>query len=311
MAIGDIGLSSSMRSNLHSLQTTARLLGSTEEKLSTGKRVNTAVDNPANFFAAQSHTTRANLLSGLKDNISEAIQTIKTADSGIKGVLNLIESIRGVVTQARSANNDSVNSATTLDGTTDGLSAGTSGLVGQYNRLVEQLNNLVIDSSYKGTNFLMSGSVTQTVNFNENATTKIVMSGFNSSASGLGISGGGAAAAFMSASGAAGVSNSGSLMSGDLVGVANLNSIEASLNTAIATLQTKASELSANLSALTARQTFITEMVNTLVVGSTKLTEADSNEEGANLLSLQTKQSLGTTALSISSQAEQSILRLF
>jgi flagellin-like hook-associated protein FlgL len=52
-------------------------------------------------------------------------------------------------------------------------------------------------------------------------------------------------------------------------------------------------------------------MVNTLVTGATKLTEADTNEEGANLLSLQTKQSLGTTALSISSQAEQSILRLF
>jgi flagellin len=77
MAIGDIGLSSSMRSNLISLQTTARLLGETQEKLATGKRVNTAVDNPANFFAAQGHTSRANQLTGLKDNISEAIQTVK------------------------------------------------------------------------------------------------------------------------------------------------------------------------------------------------------------------------------------------
>ena len=311
MAIGEIGLTSSMRSNLISLQTTARLLGSTEERLSTGKRVNTAVDNPANFFAAQGHTTRANLLTGLKDGISESIQTIKAADSGIKGVLTMIESLRGVVAQARSANNDSVNSAITLDGTADGSSAGSSGLVGQYNRLVEQLNNLVMDSSYKGTNFLMSGDVTLTANFNENASTKIVMSGFNSSASGLGISGGGSAAAGMSASGALNVANNGNLASGDLVGVANLNNIEDRLNTAIATLQTKASELAANLSTLTARQSFITEMVNTLIVGSTKLTEADTNEEGANLLSLQTKQQLGTTALSISSQAEQSILRLF
>lgn len=309
MAIGDIGLTSSMRSNLVSLQTTARLLGSTEERLATGKRINTAVDNPANFFAAQSHNTRANLLTGLKDGISEAIQTVKSADTGIKGVLTMIESLRGIVTQARSANNDSVNSAVTLDGTADGSSAGASGLVGQYNRLVEQLNNLVADSSYKGTNFLMSGDVTLTANFNENATTKIVMSGFNSSASGLGISGGGTT---MSASGAgAGATASGSLMSGDLVGVANLNNIESRLNTAIATLQTRASELAANLSTLTARQSFITDMVNTLVVGATKLTEADTNEEGANLLSLQTKQQLGTTALSISSQAEQSILRLF
>jgi flagellin-like hook-associated protein FlgL len=241
-------------------------------------------------------------LSGLKDNISEAIQTVKSADSGIKGVLTTIEALRGILTQARSAINDTVNSAITLAGAAAG---GASGLTGQYNRLIEQLNNVVTDSSYKGTNFLTSGSVTLTVNFNENASTKIVMSGFNSGASGLAISGGGSTALQVVAG------TSGNITSADLDTVAELDLVEKSLNTAIATLQTKASELSANLSTLTTRQTFITEMVNTLQVGATKLTEADTNEEGANLLSLQTKQSLGTTALSISSQAEQSILRLF
>jgi flagellin-like hook-associated protein FlgL len=90
-----------------------------------------------------------------------------------------------------------------------------------------------------------------------------------------------------------------------------LNGVESSLNAAIATLRTESGSLAANLNTLTTRQTFIGEMVNTLIVGATKLTEADTNEEGANLLSLQTKQQLGTTALSISAQAEQSILRLF
>jgi len=300
MAIGEIGLTSSMRANLLSLQTTARLLGSTEERLSSGKRVNTAVDNPANFFAAQGHTSRANQLTGLKDNISEAIQTVKAADSGIKGVLTTIEALRGVITQARSAINDTVNSAVTLGGSATG---GASGLTGQYNRLVEQLNNLVTDSSYKGTNFLTSGSVTLTVNFNENATTKIVMSGFNSGASGLAISGGGSSLTV--------AGTTGNITSGDLSTASSLDAAEATLNSAMATLQTKSSELSANLSSLTARQTFINEMTNTLVVGATKLTEADTNEEGANLLSLQTKNTLGTTALSISNQAQQAILRLF
>ncbi|MBU1666326.1 MAG: flagellin, partial [Gammaproteobacteria bacterium] len=266
------------------------------------------VDNPANFFAAQGHNTRANLLTGLKDNISEAIQTVKSADSGIKGVLTTIEALRGIVTQARSAINDTVNSGTIIAGSNavdaSGGFTGASGLTGQYNRLVEQLNNLVTDSSYKGTNFLTSGSVTLTVNLNENATTKIVMSGFNSGASGLAISGGGASTLTVAGT-------TGNITAQDLDSATELNAIEATLNTAIATLQTKASELASNLSTLTARQTFITDMVNTLTVGATKLTEADTNEEGANLLSLQTKQSLGTTALSISSQAEQSILRLF
>lgn len=312
MAIGDIGLTSSMRSNLVALQNTAQLLGSTETKLSTGKKVTSAVDNPASFFAARGENTRANLLTGLKDNISEAIQTVKAADNGIKGVLSIIDSLRGIVTQARSAINDSVNSAIIIDGTANGSANGTSGLTGQYNRLVGQLNNLVFDSSYNGTNFLMSGDVTKVVNFNENASTSVVLSGFNSSASGLGLSGAGATSNGMSASGAGGGAQaSGSLTSGMLTSGAALDAIEATLNHAVATLQTRSSELSSNLAVLTARQTFITDMVNTLQVGATNLTEADTNEEGANLLSLQTKNTLGTTALSISNQANQAILRLF
>lgn len=297
MAIGDVGLTSSMRSNLASLQSTARLMGSTEEKLASGKRVNTAVDNPANFFAARGHETRANLMTGLKDNISEAIQTVKAADAGIKGVLSTIESLRGIVTQARSALNDSTTSDAVIGTAAD------EGLAGQYNRLVGQMNNLVEDANYKGTNFL-SGSTSMTVNLNENASTTIVMSGFDSSASGLAISGG---------ENAIGKNASGDIDASTLgaTGANGLDGIEASLNAAIATLQTKASELASNLSTLTARQTFISDMTNILSMGATKLTEADTNEEGANLLALQTKQQLGTTAMSISSQAEQGILRLF
>jgi flagellin-like hook-associated protein FlgL len=300
MAIGEIGLSSSMRVNLVSLQNTARLLGQTEERLATGKRVISAVDNPANFFAAQGHTTRANLLTGLKDNMAEAVQTVKTANTGIQGILSTVEALRGVVTQARSAINDTANSAISLGGSATG---GASGLTGQYNRLIQQLNNLVTDSSYKGTNFLTSGSVTLTVNFNENATTSLTMSGFNAGASGLGISGGGTTLTV--------AGTTGNITSADMDTNTELAAIETSLNAAIATLQNKSSELSANLSTLNTRQSFTTLMVNTLTIGATQLTEADTNEEGANLLALQTKQSLGTTALSISSQAEQSILRLF
>jgi len=297
MAIGDVSLTSSMQANLISLQNTANLLGTTEERLSTGKRVNTAVDNPANFFAAYGETQRANLLTGIKDNISEAIQTVKSADSGIKGILSLIESLRGIVTQARTALNDSVNSATILGG--QSAASGASGLTQQYNSLVQQLNNIVHDASYKGTNFL-SGNVTLTVNLNENATTKLVMKGFDGSASGLGVSGG-------SETGYGTISFV-NLASG---GGANLNLIENKLNKAIATLQTQESQLASNLSTLTTRNTFITDMVNNLSVGSTNLTQADTNLESANLLSLQTKNQLGTTALSISNQAQQAVLRLF
>jgi flagellin len=285
--MADITLTSAMRANLVSLQTTSNLLGMTQERLSTGLKVNSAVDNPASYFAARGHNQRAELMNGLKDNISEAIQTVKAADQGVKGVLSTIEAIRGVLTQARSALNDSLNSATTL-----------SGLTAQYNGLIEQLNNLRQDSAYKGINFLSGVSTTLTVNFNESATTKLTMSGFDASASGLAISGG-------SASGV------GTLTSASLASQTTIDSMEGRLNAAIATLQTESSKLASNLTILTTRQAFLTDMVNVLKDGATALTVADTNEEGANLLILQTRQQLGTTALSLSAQAAQSVLRLF
>jgi flagellin-like hook-associated protein FlgL len=79
MAISDISLTSGMRSNLVSLQSTVKLLDRTQERLSTGKKVNSPLDNPVNYFAAQAHTTRANTISAYKDTMNEAIQTIQSA----------------------------------------------------------------------------------------------------------------------------------------------------------------------------------------------------------------------------------------
>jgi len=286
MAIGDITLTSAMRANLVSLQSTEQLLGRTQERLATGKRVNSAIDNPTNFFAARAHTQRADLLNGLKDNISEAIQTVKAADNGVTGINRLIEALRGVLTQARSSLN-STTSATEL-----------AGLSTQYNELIRQLNNTQSDASYKGVNFLAGTAVTLTVNFNEQASSSLVMSGFSGTASGLAISGG-------SQTGV------GTFTSANLDTAPELDNIESTLNSALGTLRSQSGTLAANLAILSTRQQFITNMVNTLAEGATKLTVADTNEEGANMLLLQTRQQLGTTALSLSAQANAAVLRLF
>jgi flagellin-like hook-associated protein FlgL len=77
------------------------------------------------------------------------------------------------------------------------------------------------------------------------------------------------------------------------------------------TLRTNAATLSSNNGVITARQEFTSSMINTLSTGAENLTAADVNQEGANMLALQTRQQLGVVALSLSSQAQQSILRLF
>ena len=86
-----------------------------------------------------------------------------------------------------------------------------------------------------------------------------------------------------------------------------LDQIDASLTTLRDTSQT----LATNLSVVQTREGFTSSFINTLEEGADKWTLADSNEEGANMLMLQTRQQLGTVSLSIASQSAQSILRLF
>jgi len=274
MAIGDISLTSSMRNVLVSLQENSSLLDRTSDRLSTGKKVNSALDNPANFFAAKAHMDRASQLDGRKDAIGEAIQTIKAADKGVKAITTLIESARGLLSQARS----------TTD--TDAL----DDLEAQYTEVLTQINGIVDDSNYKGINLLNGDDLA--VAFNEDNSTNLTVSGFTATATaGLGIDAAAAGTAIDDA--------------------AEIDTIETSLNDALTTLRTNSASLASNLAILSARESFITDMNNVLTEGANKLTAADTNEEGANMLILQTRQQLGTTSLSIASQAAQSVLRLF
>ena len=92
---------------------------------------------------------------------------------------------------------------------------------------------------------------------------------------------------------------------------ATLDSKLGSLSDALGTLRSQASGFGSNLSIVQNRQEFTKAMINTLQTGADKLVLADTNEEAANLLALQTRQQLSSTALSLASQADQAVLRLF
>ena len=272
MAINDISLTAGMRANLISLQGTVDLLNRTQERLSTGKKINSALDNPTAYFASQALLARASDLSVLKDGMGQAIQTIKAADAGIKGITALIEAAKGLTQSARTAD-----------------TAGRAALATQFGDLLTQIDELALDSGYQGTNLLAAGS-SLVVNFNEDGTSQLTITGFDASATaGLGIAA--AAAAW--------------------VADANIDTAVTDLGDAISTLRTNSSVLSSNLNVVTNREDFTTNMIKALTEGSDKLTLADMNEEGANMLMLQTRQALSTTALSLSAQAAQSVLRLF
>lgn len=273
MAIGDISLTAGMRQNLLSLQETNKQTSITQNRLATGKKVNTPLDNPTNYFAAQGHLQRAGDLNIRKDGMSESVQMLNAANAGIKGIQNLINSAQGVATSAMATTNTLEQSA----------------YANTFNTLLSQINQLASDSGYKGTNFLTNGS--QTVEFGQRTgAATLGITGFVATASGLNLS-----------------TTSNTAWST----TAQIQTDAGKLESALSTLRTQASALSASLSVVTTRQEFTDSMINTLQIGADNLTLADTNEEGANMLMLQTRQNLGISSLSMASQAAQAVLRLF
>lgn len=502
MALNDVSLTSGMRSNLLSLQNTVELLDRTQTRLSTGKKVNTAIDNPVSYFASQSLTSRASVIDSLKDAMGQAVQTITAADKGITALTAMIEQAKGIAQSALSAaaetdgavtlsvgstisagTTDTVNITVTATmaagttvlvdgitltatagvagvnefrvtsatdtvastatailnainlatngfsdtfsasavssgvikitqydtagdptamvandvtvsaGATDALSAGTDGstiVVGgvtleatysealaaasnytlfyveattaatatnlatalstnatllaagysataddgvvslqletagvptdvttasvtgtltgiteadiprastelaslqtQYNTMRTQMTELAEDAGYKGKNLLSATALLRSVTV-EFEGADLTVTGFNATAAGLNIT-------------------ESTWITTPLDSTKIAADVD-KLDAALVTMRQESSKLSGNLSIITVRQDFSTNMINTLTEGSDKLTLADSNEEGANMLMLQTRQSLSTTALSLSAQAAQSVLQLF
>ena len=95
-----IVLSASVRQNLLSLQSTADLLATTQSRLSTGKKVNTALDNPTNFFTAQSLDGRASDISNLLDGIGNGVQVLQAANTGITSLSKLVDTAKSLANQA-------------------------------------------------------------------------------------------------------------------------------------------------------------------------------------------------------------------
>jgi flagellin len=407
--MSDITLSKAVRSNLLNLQSTASLLGKSQERLSTGLRVNSALDNPTNFFTAQGLNSRANDLSQLSDAVSNAVQTVAAADKGITAITKLVESAQATARQAlqtsATVDNTTYAAATTtgtttaasdlvaagvtngqtltitigstskviafnntgtagsgqdaavdLDGadnasgggddatlatligkintafgstvasatsnkltltagntsdsiTTSGTGATSLGLaastapvgtttaianpkraelVDTYNTLLTQIDDLAKDSSFNGVNLLNGDNLS--VLFNEDGSSKLDITGVTDDSSGLGLT---------------------SLASTAFDTNSSINSTLDDLKDSIETLRGQSAKFGSNLSVVETRQDFTKNMINVLQTGASNLTLADSNEEAANVLALQTRQQLSSTALSLASQADQNVLRLF
>jgi len=270
----DIVLTAGVRANLLQLQKTSDLITSTQTKLATGKRINNALDNPVNYFTAAGLQNRAGDLSNLLDSMGSAFNTIQAANNGITSITKLVQSAQALVSQAQQTSDTTVR----------------AGLAAQFDAILSQIGTLSTDSGFNGINLLDSNnSANLTVTLNESGTSTVTIQAVDFSATGLNIN----------------TSGNSWATTGDI------QLASADLTTALITLRSQAQAFGSNLSTVQIRQDFTKAMINTLQTGADNLTLADSNEEGANLLALQTRQQLSTTALSLASQASQAVLRLF
>ena len=119
--MSDITLTAGIRNNLLSLQQTSRDLTTTQEHLATGKKVNSAADNPSAYFTSQNLTNSANSLSSLLDQIGQGLQTIDAATNGLQGITSLLQQALSTVQQAQS---DPFATAAATTGTVNLATAG-------------------------------------------------------------------------------------------------------------------------------------------------------------------------------------------
>lgn len=268
----DISLSAGMRASVLALQENASLFDTTQTRLATGKAVNSALDDPLKYFSAQGNTFRSSAFSSLKSDMNQAIQTIQSANNGITTITSLVKQAIALANQA---------AATSDTNTIASLST-------QYSSMLVQISAVAADASYNGTDLINGTSSSLTVSFSPtNTSSSVKVTGVDTTYTGLSLT---TSAWTAQTSSAAAIT---------------------ALNGALTTLQTDAQSLSANNAVIQARIDFTTNMVNTLSQGADKLTLADLNQEGANMLALQTQQALATNSLRLASQASQGVLRLF
>ncbi|HOT82359.1 MAG: hypothetical protein KF815_12940 [Rhodospirillales bacterium] len=270
-----------MRNNLLSLQKTNSLLETSQLRLSTGLKVNSALDDARSFFTAQGLNNRATDLGRLVDGMGQSVQTVKAADTGVTAMTKLMEQADSIVTQAK----EHLNSG---GAATD---AEIAAFEKDFDALMSQMEGVLEDANYRGINLLTSDKLVTQFNEDNSNTFEIAGAGFGTG-TGLGVTWSSATTDWTNA---------------DLT---SFESRATEISDALTKLRNFSSSLSNGLSIIETRDEFTKSMIEQLQEGADKLTLADPNEEGAKLLALQTRMQLGVSAMSMSAQSQQSVLQM-
>ena len=227
-----ISLTQAVRGNLLSLQRTSTGIDQTQTRLSTGLRVSSAIDDAAAFFTARAFDNRASDLESLKSNIDLAISTIQAAIDGIDAITDIVQQAKGIASAAKATGDTNERST----------------LAVQFNELLSQINSIANDSTFNGLNLLQATPDNLAVEFNEDNTSNLTITGLDATTATSGIN-------------IAVAANNFGLN-------ANIDTALTSISSALTTLRSNASTLGSNNTILTTRLDFTKNLVNTLETGS-------------------------------------------
>lgn len=267
-------LTESIRNNLLTLQSTARVREQSSRQLASGLKVQRAVDDAVSYFQARTLTDRVSDLFEVKNNIGQALSAVESSLVGVEALDRLASQMRGIALSVRG-------------GTAEDRAA----VAQQYDELRNQLGHLANDTSYQGASLINNKPDNLTVVLNETGTSEVTIEGSASDAEGLGIQ-----------------SAVGSF--GGFATDADIDAAAAQINDTLAQLRTSAASFGSDVALLSVRENFSDRLSETLETGAGKLINADLNESAAVQLSSQVKQQLGTSTLRLAAEAEQLVTQL-
>ena len=269
-----VSLSPSTRLTLLERIEIARERDQASNRLATGQRVNRIADDPQDFLRASALASRVNSLLDAKANIGQAISSLETAQVGLEAVEKLGQQLKGIAYAAQSA-----------------TGAERDALVAQFDVTRQQLDKLVSDVSYQGTNLISNPADSQRVNLNDQPGTDLTVDGQASDVASLNVG----------------------TATTDYNSFASITDVEtaiAAVDDALSSVRANASRIGNNAAILTTRETFTQELADTLQHGADELLQADINLEGARLLAANVRHDLGLSSQQISARSESLIVEL-
>ncbi len=266
---------------LQNLNVTGSELGVAQQRISTGRKVDSAKDNGSTWAIAQSMRATSTSLNAVKDSLQRGQSTLDVALAAGSSVSDLLLQMKEKALAA---------SDTTLD------TAGRSALNEDFKALRDQLAKTVSNADFNGTNMIKTGGSSLAALANAAGTSKITVA-----AQSLGL-------------GSANLGGSTGIISTSSIGTGTASTAQAmiaTVNTAIGKVSTALAKMGTGSKAFDLHLSFIMKLQDTLDGGVGNLVDADLAKESAKLQSLQTKQQLGVQALSIANQSTSALLGLF